>query len=234
MDLARELTVLAEHVEWPPTPELRLALEPRRGRRRGRPVALGLAFAALVALAAAFAVPQSRAAILRFFHLGAVTIVRVDRLPAAEERPLSTGIGREVSLAEATGTFRLTLLVPPLDPAPPAHLQGLSLVSFVFSYRGEPVLLTELAFSGFLKKFVGGGTSVEPVLVDGSPGFWISGAAHDVFFPGVSPRLAGNVLVWERDGATYRLESHSLTKDETVSLARSLHPETGRRYPREG
>ena len=224
MDLARELRALAEHVEWPPTPELRLALEPRVSHRRRRPIALGLALAALVALAAAFAVPQSRAAILRFFHLGAVTIVRVDRLPAAEERPLSAGIGPEVSLAEAKRTFRLTLLVPPLDPPPPAHLVGLSTVSFVFSYRGQPVLLNEFAFGGggFLKKFAGGGTSVEPAGFDGSPGFWISGALHDVFFPGASPRLAGNVLVWERYGVTYRLESRSLTKDEAVSLARLL------------
>ena len=167
--------------------------------------------------------PQSRGAILRFFHLGAVTIVRVDRLPAAEERPLSAGIGPVVSLAEAKQTFGLTLLVPPLDPPPPAHLQTARIVSFVFSYRGEPVLLSEFPFGGgFLKKFAGGGTSVEPAGFDGSPGLWISGAVHDVFFPGASPRLAGNVLVWERDGATYRLESRSLTKAEAVSLARSL------------
>jgi hypothetical protein len=226
MDLRRELSALAERVEWPPTPELRLALEARSIRHsaaRRRPLALGLALAALVALAAAFAVPQSRAAILRFFHLGAVTIVRVDRLPAAEERPLSAGIGPEVSLAEVKRTFRLTLLVPPLDPPPPAHLQSGSIVSFVFSYRGEPVLLNEFAFgSGFLKKFAGGGTSVEPAGFDGAPGLWISGALHDVFFAGVSPRLAGTVLVWERHGVTYRLESRSLTKDEAVALARSL------------
>lgn len=224
MDLARELSTLAAHVEWPPTPELRFALEPRAAHRaRRRPVTLGLALAALVALAAAFAVPQSRAAILRFFHLGAVTIVRVDRLPAAEERPLSTGIGSVVSLEEARHAFHGTLLVPRLDPPPPAHLRGGSIVSFVFAYRGEPVLLSEFAFGdGFLKKLAAGGTSVEPAGFDGSPGIWVSGAVHDVFFGGSSPRLAGNVLIWEHHGVTYRLESRSLTKDEAVSLARSL------------
>jgi hypothetical protein len=229
MDLARELSALAGHVEWPPTPELRLALEPRtiksarERRRRRRPLALGLALAALVALAAAFAVPQSRAAILRFFHLGAVTIVRVDQLPAAEERPLSAGIGPVVSLAEAKQAFGRGLLVPPLDPPPPAHLHAGPTVSFVFSYRGEPVLLSEFAFGGgFLKKFAGSGTSVQPAGFDGSPGLWISGALHDVFFSGTSPRLAGNVLVWERGGVTYRLESRSLTQDDAISVARSL------------
>ncbi len=225
MDLARELSGLAGHVDWPPTPELRLTLEPAPARRRrgGRPLALVLAVAVLLALAVAFAVPQSRAAILRFLHLGAVTIERVDRLPAAPARPLTAGIGPVVSLDRARRAFDGPLLVPPLDPPPPAHLLRGDTVSFVFSYRGEPVLLNEWEFGdGFLKKLASGGTSVEGAGVDGSPGLWVSGAVHDVFFPGVSPRLAGNVLIWERNGATYRLEGRSLTKADAVSLARSL------------
>jgi hypothetical protein len=225
MDLANELSALAAHVEWPPTPELHLALEPRTAPRRSRRrVALAVAFATLaVAVAAAFAVPQSRAAILRFFHLGAATIVEVDRLPAAEERPLSAGIGPAVSLAEAKKAFRDTLLLPPLDPLPPAHLRGGPSVSFVFTYHGEPVLLSEFPLGGgFLKKFVAGGTSIEEAHVDGSSGYWVTGSVHDVYFQGVSPRLAGNVLLWERGGATYRLESHALTKAEAIALARTL------------
>jgi hypothetical protein len=224
MDLARELSALAEHVDWPETPELRLELQPRDVRRRNRrPLTLALAFALLVALAAAFAVPQSRGAILRFFDLGAVTIVRVDRLPAAEQRPLSVGIGNEVSLADAKRALNGTLLVPRLDPPPPAYSRGPGTVSFVFSYHGEPVLLNEFGYGeGFLKKLAMGGTSVEGAGFDGAAGIWISGAAHDVFYPGASPRLAGNVLVWERNGVTYRLEGHSLTKDDAISLARSL------------
>ena len=84
-------------------------------------------------------------------------------------------------------------------------------------------MLTEFSFgTGFLKKFAGGGTSIEGAGFDGFAGLWVSGQFHDVYFPGSSPRLAGNVLLWERSGATYRLESHSLTKAEAISLARSL------------
>ena len=122
MDLARELSALAAHVEWPPTPELQArARAARRAATPPRPLVLALA-ALAVAIAAAFAVPQSRGAILRFFHLGAATIVTVDRLPAAEERPLAAGIGPVVSLAEAKQAFRGALLVPRLDPLPPAHV----------------------------------------------------------------------------------------------------------------
>jgi hypothetical protein len=94
------------------------------------------------------------------------------------------------------------------------------------------VLLNEFGFGGgFLKKLAGGGTSIEPAGFDGSPAFWISGALHDAYFPGVSPRFAGNVLVWERRGATYRLESATLTKAEAVTLARSLTRKSSGRYP---
>jgi len=135
----------------------------------------------------------------------------------------SSASGPVVSLAEAKRAFRHTLLVPRLDPLPPAHLGAGSAVSFVFSYRGELVLLSEFSFgTGFLKKFAGGGTSIEGAGFDGFAALWVSGEFHDVYFPGSSPRLAGNVLLWERHGATYRLESRSLTKAEAISLARSL------------
>ena len=225
MDLARDLSALAAHVDWPPTPEPQAALEPRTARRRRRrPLVLALAVLA-VAIAAAFAVPQSRGAILRFFHLGAATIVIVDRLPAAEERPLAAGIGPVVSLAEAKQAFRGRLLVPPLDPLPPAHVSGPSVVSFLFSYHQEPVLFSEFAFGeGYFKKLAGGSTSVEGGNFPGHPSIWITGSAHDVYFQNASPRLAGNVLIWESHGVTYRLESRSLTKIESIALARSLSP----------
>src|SRR3954462_6769143 len=110
MDLARELRAAAAHVDWPQTPVLKLALEPRRSRRR--PLAAALVFAVVLAIAAAFAVPQSRAAILRFFHLGAATIIHVDTLPPAEQRPLAAGLGAPVTRAEAESLLSGTLLLP--------------------------------------------------------------------------------------------------------------------------
>jgi hypothetical protein len=223
MDLARELSLLAEHVDWPATPELRLELEPRARRRRRRPLYAALVFAAIVALAAAFAVPESRGAILRFLHLGGVTIERVDTLPPAEQRPLQVGIGRPVSLAEAKRLFGHDVLAPDVSPLPQLHLQGNNIVSMVFVHQGEPVLLNEFGFGGgFLKKFAAGGTSTQDGGMGDVPSLWISGAVHDVFFPGASPRLAGNVLVWEAEGITYRIESHSLSREDAVALARSL------------
>ena len=218
MDLARELSALAAHVEWPATPELQLDLTPRRSRRRP---ALALAFAVVLAIAVALAVPQSRAAILRFFHLGAVTIRVVDTLPPAQERPLSAGLGPVISLAHAK---RLVpdLLLPPLATRPPLHGAGGNAVALVFEVHGKPVLLGEYAYGPYLiKKIAGGATGVEWLDFDGAPALWLSGAGHNVYFPGTSPRLAGNVLVWERGSVTYRLEG-TLSKSAALELARSL------------
>src|SRR5512136_1470710 len=91
MDLERELRALA--VAWPETPELRVDLGMRERSRRPLLVA--------VAVALVFAVPQSRGAILRFLHLGGVTVEVVDTLPSAQERPLAAGLGPVVTAAEA-------------------------------------------------------------------------------------------------------------------------------------
>src|SRR5436190_1987978 len=105
MSLETELRRLGAEVAWPETPRLAprvAAALPSRRRlpwRRG----LGLALAVLlVALAAALAVPQSRGAILRFLHLGGVTVERVERLPRAQQRPLGADIGPVGSRARGT------------------------------------------------------------------------------------------------------------------------------------
>src|SRR5437879_4275713 len=107
MDLERELRAL--DVEWPPTPHLRLALEPRVRRRSRRPLVAVVALA-LVAIVAALAVPQSRGAILRFLHLGGESIEFVQTLPPAGERPLGAGLGPPISESEARASVPALLL----------------------------------------------------------------------------------------------------------------------------
>ena len=79
-------------------PQLALALEPRRRTAAGRS---RRSHSRSRRSRLRFAVPQSRGAILRFFHLGADTIEFVDTLPPADERPLDAGLGAPVSLADA-------------------------------------------------------------------------------------------------------------------------------------
>jgi hypothetical protein len=200
-------------VAWPPTPDLAARLE-LRPRARRRALVVAVAFA-VVALAAAFAVPQSRSAILRFFHLRGVTVERVETLPAAEEVPLSSGLGAVIDDDAARRVLG--------GPFAPAHHGTLyerdGIVSTLL--RG-PLLLTQFGAPEFLKKFVTSNVQWVEV-VPGVQGLWISGPPHVVFFfPQASPRLAGNVLVWATDTRTYRLEGRHLTLDGALRLAREI------------
>jgi hypothetical protein len=217
MNLETELRALP--IEWPQTPRFELALAQRRRRRW--PLAVAIAVAAI---AAALAVPESRGAILRFFHLGGVTIQVVDTLPPADERPLTAGLGPVISTTSAKRVIH-ALLLPPLVPAPPLHYTPGNIVSVVFEHKGQPVLLSEFPGGGglYLKKLASGGSHIDGANVAGAgAGLFVSGPRHLLFFLGQSPRLAGNVLLWEADGVTYRLEGRNLGKEEAISLAESL------------
>jgi hypothetical protein len=213
MDLERELRAL--RIEWPATPQLRPLLE---RRRRRWPLVAVIAFAAV---AAAFAVPQSRGAILRFFDIGADRIQFVHTLPPAQQRSLDSGLGYPTTLARAR-VLVPTLLLPPLDSPLSLRANG-NVVSTVFLSGGKSVLLSEVRGDGsFLKKLVGGQTHVTWMRVGAAYGVWLTGKPHVFFFPREPARLAGNTLIWLGNGTTYRLEAPGLTKQEALDLARSL------------
>ena len=204
MDLEHELSLF--DVDWPETPAFRLELA---RRRRRWPLAVA---AAIAALAAAFAVPQSRAAILDLFDFGGVTIERVQQLSAARERPLGANLGPVVTRAQAAAVLGRRPLLP--DVPVTLHLSG-RVVSLLFTYAGQPVLLSEFrGFPGILKKIVAPSTTIEQT----SRGLWLEGA-HLYLFPEAPPRLAGNVLLWQQNGLTLRLEGRGLAKSVAIWLA---------------
>jgi hypothetical protein len=216
--LEHALVALGRELELPPAPDLvsavRARLEPRRDRR---PLVLAVAAALLVALVAALAIPDARSTILRFFHLGGVTIERVDTLPPAQERPLAQGLGPALSVPDA----RLRLQFEPVVPRGIRRVyveDGAMLV--LLRERGKPVLLTEF-LGGFIKKAVSGETRIEEVHVGADFGFWIAGARHVFQMPADAPRMAGNVLLWEHAGLTLRLEG-SLTRAQAIRLAHRI------------
>lgn len=214
MELERELRAL--RVEWPATPVFAL---PRARRRRRWPLAVAIA---LAAIALAFAVPRSRASILHFFDIGRVHVRVVDTLPPAEEGPLGAGLGSPVSLQEARRFPGL--LLPRTTTVPTLYLADGNVLSLVFLHEGAPVLLSELPGGGgvYLKKLAAGSTGIEQVRVGTAFGLWLSGGPHIFFTPGRSPRLAGNVLLWESHSTTYRLEGRKLGRSEAIAIAESL------------
>jgi hypothetical protein len=211
-DLELELRDLAAYLDVPPAPHLlgvvlaRVAR--RRRRRRGLVFAVAIGFAAL---AVAFAVPGSRASLLRFFHLRGATVTLVDRLPPLESRG---SLGRPIPLDGAP--FRLLL---PSGRRPQQVYAGDG--GYWLRYSG--LLLFELE-SGpgteIIKKVALGTTNVEYVDVDGEPGIWIGGR-HAVYLPGGPPRAAGPVLMWKHGRLTLRLET-AVGRERTLAIARSL------------
>src|SRR5436305_3837526 len=106
-ELERDLRAVS--VEWPPAPELAAHVraqlaKPPPGIAWRRPLVVALAVLA-VAIAAAFAVPSARTAILRWLGLQHVSVVRVERLPPT--RRLATA-----DLGEAMSLRKVRTIVP--------------------------------------------------------------------------------------------------------------------------
>lgn len=216
-DLELALRQLGRDLDWPATPSLAPAVAGRLpARRRRRPFVLALA-AALSALAVAFAVPPARSAILDFFGIGGVQVERVETLPdlpAARAAP-----GRPATLEEARDIVSFDVVVP-------AGYEGVYLdrVADIVTFVWPDRLLSE--FPGdelLLRKVVPDEAAVELLSVHGAQGLWIEGAPHGLFLPGGEERLTGNVLIWVRDGVTFRLEG-DLTLERALAIAGTLDP----------
>jgi len=127
-----------------------------------------------------------------------------------------------VSPARAEAVLGVPFALPRVDGEPQLYERE-GVVSAVLA-APEPVLLSEFrpAYGSVLKK-LSANALVEQARIDGqTEGLWIAGEQHVVFWLEAPPRLAGNVLVWERDGTTYRLEGKELTKERALALAREL------------
>jgi hypothetical protein len=96
---------------------------------------------------------------------------------------------------------------------------------------GVGLLLTEFRGSvdkDFFGKMIGGGTTLTPVSVGGSTGYWIAGALHDFFYLDANGevvidgrRVVGDTLIWTRGSITFRLET-SLGRDAAIRIAETI------------
>lgn len=225
------LTEAGSALEWPVTPDLaghvaaRIRKPARRALRLRRP--LVLAFAALLILAAGAAAVSG---VRHFFGFGSVRVERVPKLPLKPAPGAKLALGTQTTLAGADVGFKP--LVPAALARPVVYVDGaipggqLSLV-----YRDGHALLTEVQGTvrrQFLQKFVGPGTTVERVTIDGARGLWIRGALHEIVYEDrnglIRPdtiRLAGDTLLWRRGRLLLRLEG-ARSKADALRIARSL------------
>jgi hypothetical protein len=226
-ELELRLRDLGAAVEFPPTPAFELPLV-RTSRRR--PLVLALA-ALLVLIAGALAAsPGARSAFLELFHLRGATVTRLDALPRVERIGRLDLLGERVTRAEAErrAGFRLLDLGEPDS----VYFRAGGIATLVYGDLEHPrLLLTEARgglFEGFVQKSAGGGTAVERVTVEGSPGLFVSGDDHFVMFRNAAGQiddersfLAGTTLLWNRGDVLLRLEA-DVTRAEALELAGTL------------
>ena len=227
-ELETALRALGRDVAFPPTPDMASAVRARLERPRfwRRPVAIAVAVVVVAAIAAAFAVPQSRSAILDWLGLRNVSVVRVDKLPVVPANG-RLDLGRRVTLEEARRRASW-LRVPDSEPDSVWVNESLpgGKVSLLW---GTPfnvrLLLTEFTGRTYIEKIIQGDTEVERVGI-GDGGAWFQGPHVVVFqdrdgrFRESHGRLVGNTLVWQVGSVTLRLEG-GLTRDEALRIART-------------
>jgi hypothetical protein len=169
--------------------------------------------------------------------------------PAADSGRVSAalGLGVRMSLDDVRARVEMPV-VPPTDTelGPPDAFyldRGLAggMVSMVWTARpglpaadGTGVGLLISQFDGSVnldafQKLRDQDVRIEQVSVAGEQAWWLHGATH-VFLrrdgtgdsrPVVPTRLAGDTLLWERDGLTYRLEG-SVGLDRAIEIAESI------------
>ena len=238
-ELEQELVALGQALAVPAqhdlTPRVLAAIGTRRAAPVRRRLVLALAALVLAALLATLAIPDARSAFLRFLQIGGARIEVVDELPAVTPSPpeLELTLGQRVSLAEARQRTGFELLE--LDEKPDGvYLGERDTVWFLYGPPDAPRLLIaqtpELAIDEpfLLKKLAASGTSVARVSVRGEPAYFLSGEPHavilvDEFGDAITDtaRLARDVLLWDEDGRTMRIEG-DLTESSAVELADAL------------
>jgi hypothetical protein len=211
-------------IAFPPEPDLEGRVLQRLQRPSRRPWVV-LTLAGIAAVGALLAIPQTRAAILDFFRIGGEEIRRVETQPRAPERP--PRLGTAVTLDEAQDAVDFQLRVPDADVD--AYVDG-SIRGGMVNLSWDGLLLSQWRGEqlAFVTKQLGPASRTVSLDVDGARGLWITGARHEIIYRDASGevlaksrRLVGNVLVWDRDGITYRLEGPR-TSAAALEIARNL------------
>jgi hypothetical protein len=133
----------------------------------------------------------------------------------------------EVYLSGQGPDAMVSFVYPPAPGLPMAGDSGVG--ALLTQFRGDAD--RNLIEKGLRADDGESGSTLEAVRVGGNSAFWITGAPHAVYF--VCPdlgecreeryRLAANVLLWDDEGVTLRLES-ALSRDEAIAIAESVQP----------
>jgi len=245
-ELVAALADLGGRIVYPYTGDLSGAIVSCLRSDESRPThhrVRALAIAVAVIVVAVLALPAPRHAVAEWLGFSSVRIARVDSLPPGLGTTFR--LGNDVSLDEARGQAPFTVMAPSGLGPPSKNYVGEPIADALtlvwppstqtpeVAGSGVGLLLTEYPGSVdqvLLEKRLDPTTSVDVVNVGDVAGYWISGGRHELFYLGPdgqgrpdTTRLAGNTLIWSKDGVVFRMES-SLDRATAVQIASGLAP----------
>jgi hypothetical protein len=171
-----------------------------------------------------YRVPQSPTAsatapALTFAGQRAATAAEASRIAGFTVRT-PAALGDPSAIYVETAPVRVTIVYASVSGIAPSPQAGVSAI--VVEFKGT--LETQ-----FMAKAIGPGTTLDAVPLGTGVAYYLAGQPHQFFFRdpagNVQPetlRLAGNTLLWEEGGVTYRLEAQ-VGLDEAVRIASTLH-----------
>jgi hypothetical protein len=207
-------------------------------RRALAPIAATIA---ILLVAALLLTPRFADALGHLLSIPGVQIYEVPQSPTARPNASApTFAGQRVaSAAEASRIAGFTVRTPAALGEPSAIYVETAPVRVTIVYasvKGIPVSAQAgvsaivVEFKGTIEtqimaKAIGPGTFLDAVPLGNGVAYYLSGQPHQFFFRdpagNLQPetlRLAGNTLLWEQDGYTYRLEAQ-VSKEEAVRIA---------------
>jgi len=149
----------------------------------------------------------------------ATSVAEASRLAGFQVRePAALGAADEIYVELAP--VRVTLVYRSRQGLPVTALPGIS--ALIVEFKGN-------LDAPILGKAIGPGTTLEAVpLSSGNAAYWLAGQPHQFFYRDgtgkIQPdtlRLAGNTLLWDANGITYRLEAQ-VSREEAVRIASTL------------
>lgn len=233
----------SERIAWPRGVDIAPAVLGRldRGADSSRRPALAWVGLAALAVVLILAIPPAREAIADFLGVAGIHIELGTSEPGNAGFDLL--LGEEMTKEQAESESGLVINAPADLPPPEAIYVSNSPVDGELTMVWPPSPATpEIADSGvglLITQFRATGvgnylkratpeTRVIVVSVSGVDGYWMEGAPHVLVFEdsdGVArqelSRLAGNVLIWEANGVTHRVES-SLDLRSALAIAESM------------
>ncbi|MFP3882847.1 MAG: hypothetical protein ACLFWH_11085 [Actinomycetota bacterium] len=246
--LEDQLTELSGSVDWPDA-DVAARVWNRITTRSHEPRKVRIGWKAAIAtvcvLAAITVVPAGRQAVADLLSVAGIDITFSQSETPADPGPVH--LGEPTTLESAARQVEFPLALPTLtdlenpdavyvETGPPVvvHLTweaGPSLPAIAETNIG--LLLTQFASPAegtILTKELTSDTDIVETSVNGQEALWLQGAPHELTYNRTATqqvsRLAANVLLWEDNGVTYRLES-ALEMNAAQQIAETLathHP----------